>query len=45
MKFPTTGGKRANEPFELIHSDVCGKVQIPSLSGCHYFLLLFNLAS
>jgi len=37
-QFPTTGGKRAKKPFELIHSDVCGKVQTSSLSGCYYFL-------
>ena len=41
-QFPTTGGKRANKPFELIHSDVCGKVQTSSLNGCYYFLTFID---
>ena len=36
--FPSTGGKRATEILELIHSDVCGKLEAKSLSGGEYFL-------
>ena len=36
--FPTTGGKRAQAPLELIHSNVCGKINAKSLSGAEYFL-------
>ena len=36
--FPTTGGRRAQAPLELIHSDVCGKINAKSLSGAEYFL-------
>ena len=36
--FPTTGGRRAQAPLVLIHSDVCGKINEKSLSGAEYFL-------
>ena len=36
--FRTTGGKRAEEQLELVHSDVCGPMSAPSLSGGLYFL-------
>ena len=38
QKFPTEGGKRAKDKLELVHTDVCGKVESKSLSGCEYFL-------
>ena len=41
-QFPTTGGKRAKEPLELIHSDVCGKIQTPSVGGGYYFLTFID---
>ena len=37
-QFPTTGGKRAKEPLELIYRDVCGNIQIPS----YYFLTFID---
>lgn len=38
-----TRGKRAREPpLELIHSDVCGKFQTPSLRGGYYFLTFID---
>ena len=36
--FATTGGKRAEAPLELIHTDVCGKINAKSLSEAEYFL-------
>ena len=40
--FPTTGGKRADEPLGLVHSDVCGKINSKSLSGGEYFLTFID---
>ena len=37
-KFPKTGGKRARKILDLVHSDVCGQMDVPSLSGSKYFL-------
>ena len=36
-KSPTVGGKRAKEILELVHSDVCGKLEVKSLSRYQYF--------
>ena len=41
-KFPDKGGRRAVEPLELVHSDVCGKIETSSLGGGHYFLTLID---
>ena len=41
-QFPTTRGKRAKEPLDLIHSDVCGKIQTRSLGGGYYFLTFID---
>ena len=27
-QFPTGGGKRSDEPLGLVHSDVCGKMNV-----------------
>ena len=32
----------AKEPLELTHSDVCGKIQTPSLGGGYYFLTFID---
>lgn len=42
-QFPTSGGKRSEEPLGLVHSDVCGKMNAKSLSGAEYFLTLILL--
>ena len=36
--FQTGGGKRAEVPLGLVHSDVCGKINSKSLGGAEYFL-------
>ena len=36
-KFPKVGGTRANEILELVHTDVCGKMDVQSLSGKENF--------
>ena len=40
--FPKDGVKRADEPLELIHSDVCGKINAKSLSGAEYFVTFID---
>ena len=39
---PSTGGKRVAEILELVHSDICGKIDTKSLSGCKYFLTFID---
>jgi len=34
--------KRASEPFELVHSDLCGPISVPSHSGAKYFIVYVN---
>ena len=41
-KFPTSGGSRSKEPLGLVHSDVCGKMSVKSLSGAEYFLTFID---
>ena len=36
--FPAASVKQSKQPLELVHSDVCGKIGTPSLSGAEYFL-------
>ena len=36
--FPEDGGSRAEKPLDLIHTDVCGKLNTKSLGGAEYFL-------
>lgn len=33
---------RANEPLELVHSDVCGLMHVPTMSGNRYFLTFID---
>lgn len=41
-KFPISNGGRADEPLDLVHSDLCGKMSTPSLSGSGYFLTFID---
>ena len=41
-QFPATGGKRAKQPLELVHSDVGGKIETSSLGEGHYFLTFID---
>ena len=36
--FPKEGGKRSTELLGLVHSDVCGELNVKSLGGAKYFL-------
>jgi hypothetical protein len=37
--FPTDGRKRATSVGELIHSDICGPMSVPSIGGSRYYVL------
>ena len=41
-KFPVNKNKRASEPLNLVHSDVCGKMNKKSLSGAEYMLIFHD---
>ena len=40
--FEVSGCKRATEPLDLVHSDVCGKLNAQSLGGAEYFLTFID---
>uniref|UniRef100_A0A1X7VFZ3 GAG-pre-integrase domain-containing protein n=1 Tax=Amphimedon queenslandica TaxID=400682 RepID=A0A1X7VFZ3_AMPQE len=40
--FPSHSETRAKEPLELVHSDICGKVNSKTLSGAEYLLTFIN---
>ena len=40
--FPTSEGNRAAEPLDLVHSDVCGKMNARSLGGAEYLLTFID---
>ena len=41
-QFPASCSKPSGELLELVHSDVCGKVNAKSLSGAEYFLTFID---
>ena len=40
--FPRVGRERAKEPLGLVHSDVCGKLNSPSLGSAEYFVTFID---
>ena len=42
QKFPKTGGQRAQDILDLVHTDVCGKLETKYLSGGEYFLTFID---
>lgn len=40
--FPAGKSIRANKPLEIIHSDLCGPMQTPSIGGSYYFLTFID---
>ena len=42
LPFQRSSSKRAKQPFELTHSDVCGKVGSQSLGGGEYFVIFVH---
>lgn len=35
-------GSRASDLFKLVHSDICGPMEVPSPGGCRYYLSFIN---
>lgn len=40
--FQVSGSERAAEPLDLVHSDVCGKMNARTLGGAEYFLTFID---
>ena len=41
-KFPSGKSIRAKAPLEIVHSDLCGPMQTPSLASSHYTLTFID---
>ena len=41
-QFPTSGRRRGDDLLSLVHSDVCGKMNVKSLSGAEYILTFID---
>ena len=42
LPFPPRQGKRSSTPLEIVHTDVCGKLNVKSLGGAQYFLTFID---
>ena len=40
--FPTSGAQRSKEVLDLVHSDVCGKMDTQSLGGAEYYVTFID---
>ena len=40
--FPVGNSIRAKEPLDIVHSDSCGPMQMPSFVGSHYILTFID---
>ena len=40
--FPNSGGRRATKLLEIVHSDVCGRLEAKSHSGAEYFVTFID---
>ncbi len=40
--FPVSSGMLAEEPLDLVHTDLCGKVNAKSIGGSEYFLVFVD---
>jgi hypothetical protein len=43
--FPTSGRRRATKVGEIVHSDLCGPMNVPSITGSLYYVLFQDDAS
>ena len=43
--FPSNPNKRHYDPFELLHIDTCGPMEVDSLGGSKYLLLIVDEGS
>lgn len=42
LPFKSTGGERTKDILEIIHTDICGPLKIPSVSGAKYIMVLID---
>lgn len=42
QKFARLPVQRASQPFELVHSDMCGPITVPSHGGARYFIVYID---
>ena len=40
--FPIGKSYRTHKPLEIVHSDICGPMQTPSIGGWNYFLTFID---
>ena len=40
--FPSGVSRRAKEPLQLVHTDICGPLETPSLGGNKYFITFID---
>ena len=40
--FPKTSDNLIKQPFEIIHSDVCGPMNVDSIGGSNYFVTFID---
>lgn len=40
--FPKYAERKSNKLLRVVHSDVCGKIEEKSLSGCEYFVVFID---
>ena len=40
--FPKSGGKRATQLLEIVHCDICGKIEAKTLSRAEYFVIFID---
>ena len=40
--FPVKKACRERPPLEIVHFDICGPIQTPSIGGCNYFLTFID---
>ena len=40
--FPKSGGRQVTKLLEIVHSDVCGRLEAKSLNGAEYFVTFID---
>lgn len=40
--FPSKSTWKSYSPLELVHTDICGPIRVPSFGGSRYFLLFID---
>lgn len=42
LPFKSTGGERTKDILEIIHTDICGPLRVPSVSGARYIIVFID---